>query len=60
MGVIGMYFVGKQKWEAFLWLIIMEFLWIMFAIQTRTYGFIVGSLAYIAVYVKNVKRWKSQ
>jgi hypothetical protein len=58
MGVIGMYFVGKKRWEAFLWLILMEILWIVFAIQTKTYGFILGSLAYIAVYLRNAKKWK--
>lgn len=58
MGVFGMYFVGKKRWEAFLWLIVMECLWIVFAIQTKTYGFILGSLAYITVYSRNVKLWK--
>jgi hypothetical protein len=57
MGVIGMYFVGRKRWEAFLWLILMECLWIVFAIQTKTYGFIVGSLAYIFVYSRNVNKW---
>ena len=60
MGVLGMYFVGKKRWEAFLWLIAMECLWIVFAIQTRTYGFIVGSLSYIAVYAQNVHIWKRE
>lgn len=58
MGITGMYFVGKKRWEAFLWLIVMECLWIVFALQTRTYGFIVGSLAYIAVYMRNVRLWR--
>jgi len=58
MGIVGMYFVGKKRWEAFLWLVIMEIMWIVFAIQTKTYGFIVGSLAYIAVYLKNAQSWK--
>jgi len=59
MGVMGMYFVGKKRWEAFLWLIVMECLWVVFAIQTRTYGFILGSIAYILVYLRNVKHWRS-
>jgi len=58
MGVSGMYFVGKKRWEAFLWLIVMECLWIIFALQTKTYGFILGSLAYMAVYSKNLRLWK--
>ncbi len=59
MGVVGMYFVGKKRWEAFLWLIVMECLWIVFALKTGMYGFIVGSLSYIIVYARNVKLWKS-
>ena len=58
MGVVGMYFVGKKRWEAFLWLIVMECLWIVFALKTGMYGFIVGSLSYIIVYARNVKLWK--
>lgn len=58
MGVIGMYFVGKKRWEAFLWLIIMECLWIVFALQTKTYGFILGSVAYMVVYLKNANLWR--
>lgn len=58
MGVVGMYFVGKKRWEAFLWLILMECLWIVFALKTGMYGFIVGSLSYIIVYARNVKLWK--
>lgn len=58
MGILGMYFVGKKRWEAFIWLIIMECLWIVFALRTGTYGFIVGSLAYMVVYARNAKLWK--
>jgi nitrate reductase NapE component len=59
MGVTGMYFVGRKRWEAFLWLIVMECLWVVFALQTGTYGFIVGSLAYIVVYVRNANNWRT-
>ena len=60
MGVLGMYFVGKKRWEAFLWLIVMECLWIVYALQTRTYGFIFGSLAYMFVYIKSAHLWKQE
>ena len=58
MGVIGMFFVGKKRWEAFLWLIVMECLWVVFALQTKTYGFILGSIAYIIVYMRNANLWR--
>jgi hypothetical protein len=60
MGTIGMFFVGKKRWEAFLWLIVMECLWIVFAIQTKTYGFILGSIAYIVVYTRNATTWRKK
>lgn len=53
-----MYFVGKKRWEAFIWLIVMECLWIIFALQTGTYGFIIGSLAYMIVYIRNARLWR--
>ena len=59
MGIVGMYFVGKNRWEAFVWLIVMECLWVVFAIQTETYGFIVGSVAYVVVYIRNAKLWRN-
>lgn len=59
MGIVGMYFVGKKRWEAFIWLIVMECLWVVFAIQTETYGFIVGSVAYVVVYIRNAKLWRN-
>lgn len=59
MGIVGMYFVGKKRWEAFVWLIVMECLWVVFAIQTETYGFIVGSVAYVVVYIRNAKLWRN-
>jgi hypothetical protein len=58
MGALGMVFVGKKRWEAFLWLIAMECLWVVFAIQTGTYGFIVGSFLYMLVYTKNIIKWR--
>lgn len=59
MGIVGMYFVGKKRWEAFIWLIVMECLWVIFALQTETYGFIVGSVAYVVVYIRNAKLWRN-
>ena len=59
MGIVGMYFVGKKRWEAFGWLIVMECLWVVFALQTETYGFIVGSASYVIVYIRNAKLWRN-
>jgi len=58
MGIVGIFFVGKKKWEAFVWLFCVECLWVVFAISSKQYGFILGSVFYNIVYVKNVIRWR--
>lgn len=55
-----MFFVGKKRWEAFIWLIMVEVFWIAFAVQSGQTGFILGSVVYGIVYVKNAIRWKSE
>lgn len=57
-GILGMYFVGQKRWQAFLWMIGVEALWTIYALQTAQYGFILGSLAYITVYARNARLWK--
>jgi hypothetical protein len=58
LGICGMVFVGRKKWQAFIWLIGVECLWIVFSIQTGQHGFILGSVAYGAVYANNVVKWR--
>ena len=58
MGVVGIFFVGKKRWEAFVWLICVECLWTVFAIISKQYGFIFGSVFYGIVYVNNVFKWR--
>lgn len=60
MGIAGMFFVGKKRWEAFVWLIVVECLWTIFAITSNQHGFILGSIVYGVVYVKNAIRWRKE
>ena len=60
LGIIGMFFIGKKRWEAFVWLIVVECFWIIFAITSNQYGFILGSIVYGVVYAKNAIRWRSE
>lgn len=53
-----MVFIGAKRWQAFVWLIFVESLWIVFSLQTGQYGFIVGSVAYGAVYARNAVKWR--
>jgi hypothetical protein len=58
MGIVGMFFIGKKKWEAFLWMICVECFWTYYAVITKQYGFILGSFAYGIVYLRNAFIWR--
>lgn len=59
LGVIGMVFVGKKQWWAFVLLGANETLWIVFAITQKAYGFIFGAVAYIAIHAYNANKWRN-
>ena len=59
-GIVGTFIVGrKNKWG---WVVLFfnETLWIIYALHTKQYGFILGSLAYMAVYVKSHRHWAKE
>ena len=58
IGVSGIYFVGRKKKWAWLWLIFNECLWIIYAVTTKQYGFIFAAVAYSAVYIKSFLHWR--
>ena len=58
MGIIGIFFIGKKRWEAFLWMICVECCWTYYAIISKQYGFIIGSFFYSLVYIKNAVAWR--
>lgn len=60
IGIIGMFMVGRKMWQAFIVLISVEILWIVYSIQTRQYGFILGATAYITVHAINTRRWRRE
>ena len=53
MGIAGMFFIGKKRWEAFLWMICVECCWTYYAIVTEQYGFIFMAICYAMVYLRN-------
>jgi hypothetical protein len=59
IGVAGIYFVGRKKKWAWLWLIFNECLWIIYAVATNQYGFIFAAVAYSAVYIKSFIHWRN-
>lgn len=60
IGVTGMFFVGKKNMLGWLVLLVNECLWIMYALVTKQYGFIVMALAYATVYIKSYVSWKKE
>ena len=60
IGVIGIYFVGRKHRWAWLWLIFNECLWVVYAVITDQYGFILAAVAYTAVYIKSFLHWSKE
>lgn len=58
IGIIGMHIAGKKsQWGWFIGLSA-QALWIIFAIVTLQYGFILSALAYGTVYGRNWWKWR--
>jgi nicotinamide riboside transporter PnuC len=57
VGVTGLYFSGKQKWWGWLIGLLSEILWMIYAVVTEQYGFIVFALVYAIVFIKNAYSW---
>jgi hypothetical protein len=53
IGVAGIYFVGRKTLWGWFVLLFTEAIWIIYAIVTEQYGFIVSAFAYGAVYIKS-------
>jgi xanthosine utilization system XapX-like protein len=60
LGIIGMVCAGKKYWWAWLILGSNEILWIIYAITTKQYGFILGAIGYIIIHQHNARAWKKQ
>lgn len=58
LGIIGTFFVGRKTIWGWVVLFCNESLWIYYAINTKQYGFILGSLGYMAVYIKSYMHWR--
>lgn len=60
VGITGMWISGNgSKWGWFIGLCA-QVLWITFAIVTRQYGLILGSIFYGAVNLRNLLKWRAR
>lgn len=56
-GLLGMYVVGlKKRWG---WVLSMttQVLWALYAVGTFQFGFLIGTVSYFLVYLKNWRGW---
>jgi hypothetical protein len=58
VGLLGLFLAGMKIWWAWLIGLSAQVLWIVYAIQTEQYGFIVSALAYGFVYGFNALKWR--
>lgn len=58
VGVLGLWLAGSHN--KFGWVIglLAQILWIIYALVTKQYGFIISALVYAVVYLRNFNRWK--
>jgi hypothetical protein len=57
VGITGLYLAGKKLWAGWAIGVGAQFLWIIYAVVTSQWGFIVSALAYGWVYTTNWLKW---
>ena len=58
VGLTGAYFIGMKYWWAWLILFTNAFLWVIYGLIQKQYGFVVASFFYAPIYMKNTIQWK--
>jgi hypothetical protein len=59
IGILGIYLAGSKNKLGWALGVLAQVLWIMFAIATNQYGFILSAVAYGYVYARNYWKWRS-
>jgi len=57
VGGFGIYLAGKKDWRGWAVGILSEVLWLVYAIITKQYGFIFGSILYSTILINNLYGW---
>lgn len=56
-GIVAMWLIGSKK-VAGLWLSLAgQVMWVVYAIYSQQYGFLLGAIVYGAVCIRNIRRW---
>lgn len=59
-GLLGLWMAGRRNKWGWLLGVATQGLWLAYAVSTRQWGFIPGSLAYGFIYVKNFLNWNKE
>lgn len=59
-GIIGLYLVTRKLWSGFAIGLLVQFLWLAYAIATKQYGFVMTALAYGAVNTLGLINWAKE
>lgn len=60
VGVSGLYLAGSKRKIGWVIGILVQALWIVYAIVSKQWGFIASALVYGAVNVRNWQRWRRE
>lgn len=60
VGILGLYLAGSRNVWGWLVSFGAQALWLIFAIVTKQYGFILSALAYGWVYGRNYLKWRRE
>lgn len=60
IGVTALFVIGKGKWYGWLIAFLNECLWVIFAITTRQYGFLLGAGIYGSVNAYHAFKWRTR
>lgn len=60
VGVTGFWLAGKKVWWCWYVNIANQALWVTYAVVTRQWGFLLGAVVYLAVFVPNAIRWTKE
>ena len=60
VGVAGLYLAGRRVWWSWFVGLGAQALWVMYAVATQQYGFLVSAVAYGWVYGRNGLAWAKE
>lgn len=58
IGVLGLYFAGKAQKRGWMIGLFAQILWIVYAIVSHQWGFIVSAVVYGSMYARNYWLWR--